>query len=118
MYCGSRHSRHKVDTSKRRRVRDGERAIVAHCRAARVQQTTNAPQLTDARRADATQQAANMQRLRDALKPLQGMPRRAGSAWAWAVLERGTGRSGQPLTPEIIRCAEDAIKNHARKGDE
>lgn len=91
--------------------------LMAHCRAARVQQT-DAAQLTDQRRADATQQAGNMQRLRAALAPLQDSPRRAGSAWAWRILERGKSASGLPLPSEVVRCAEDAIKNHARKGDQ
>lgn len=89
--------------------------FLAHCRNARRERVDNAAQLTDQRRADPSQYAGNMQRLKAATRPLNAS-RSGGVAWAWALLERGTGRSGQALTPEVIRCAEDAIKNHAARG--
>lgn len=86
--------------------------LMAHCRTARQQQQATAPQLTDQRRADPKQYAANMERVKDAAKP----KRPNGVAWAWRLLERGTGASGQALTPEVIRVAESAIERYGRKG--
>jgi hypothetical protein len=85
--------------------------FMAHCRAAR-REAVNAAFLTDNRRADPTKYAANMSRVREAAKPRVA----GGVAWAWALLKRGKGASGQALTPEIIRVAEGAIANFAQRG--
>lgn len=89
--------------------------LMAHCRAARAQQHADAPQLTDQRRADPATQREGVARVQAAVEPLARRKAvRSGSQWAHDLLKRGTGRSGQPLTPEVIRVAKDAIRNHGR----
>lgn len=88
--------------------------FVAHCRQARREDAGTNAQLTDQRRADAATQREGMARLREAVKPLMSARINPGSQWAHDLLARGTGRSGQPLTPEVIRVAKDAIRNHSR----
>jgi hypothetical protein len=85
--------------------------FLAHCRSARRGALDNAAQLTDQRRADPAQYAEQMARVKAAQHKQPG-----GVAWAWRLLERGKSASGGGLPPEVIRCAEDAIRNHAARG--
>lgn len=85
--------------------------FMAHCRQAR-RDTFNEPQLTDNRRSDPRQYAANMARVREAAKPKAP----SGVAWAHSLLQRGKCASGRALTPEVIRVAEGAIANYAARG--
>ncbi|KWO52942.1 hypothetical protein WM28_10700 [Burkholderia ubonensis] len=62
-------------------------------------------------KADAEIASQNLAQLRELTRTLGKSC--AGVAWAFVLLDRGTSRSGEPLTSEVLRVAGDAVLSSA-----
>lgn len=85
--------------------------FMQHCRQMRAEQAAStAPRLENLPKATPEEAARNLHTIRTYASSLRPEPT---AQWAFELIERGTSRSGFPLTYEVRRCATDAITSSA-----